>query len=144
MREIKHIVIHCTATQPESTVESIKRYWKEVKKWKQVGYHYLIAKDGFINYLASEDQVTNGVGGHNQHSIHVSYIGGIDKQGKPKDTRTIQQLTAMKSIVARLMAKYPKAKVLGHRDFEGVSKACPSFDVESWLQKELLTKKSIT
>ena len=138
MRVITHIVIHCTATQPEATVESIKRYWKEVKGWQQVGYHYLIDKNGFVNYLAKEEEVTNGVGGHNQHSVHVSYIGGVDKQGKPKDTRSQSQLNAMKTIVARLKAKYPHAEILGHRDFPNVAKACPSFDVKEWLIDEEL------
>ena len=31
--------------------------------------------------------------------------------------------------------KYPKAKILGHRDFPNTKKTCPNFDVELWLKK---------
>jgi hypothetical protein len=40
----------------------------------------------------------------------------------------------MTTIVKDLQSKYPNAKVLGHRDFPKVSKACPSFDVAAWLK----------
>ncbi|MND74232.1 N-acetylmuramoyl-L-alanine amidase [compost metagenome] len=133
MREIKYIVLHCTATQPNATVESIKNYWKNTLKWSNPGYHYLIGSDGFIHELLPEEKVSNGVAGYNLNSVHVSYIGGVDKTGAPKDTRTPQQLASMKSIVQRLKDKYPEAKTLGHRDFPRVKKACPSFDVSNWL-----------
>lgn len=77
---------------------------------------------------------TNGVKGHNKDSVHISYIGGIDKQGKPKDTRTPEQITSMIALIKMLKEIYPDADVLGHRDFPGVKKACPSFDVKSWLK----------
>lgn len=136
-RNIKFIVLHCTATQPFATVESIQRYWREVKKWKSPGYHYIISANGGVKQLADENQATNGVLGHNHECIHISYIGGVDKGGKPADTRTPEQLEAMKRLVMKLRAKYPTAKIQGHRDF-GVKKACPSFDVADWLRKSLL------
>ena len=39
----------------------------------------------------------------------------------------------MFDIIVALTERYPKAQVLGHRDFPGVAKACPSFDVKTWL-----------
>lgn len=136
MRKIDHIVIHCTATQPHATVEAIQRYWKEVMKWKSPGYHYIISANGGVKQLAAEAAITNGVAGYNSNSIHVSYVGGIDDKGQPKDTRTPQQLASLLTIVKRLKAKYPKAVIQGHRDFPNVHKACPSFDVKEWLKKE--------
>lgn len=136
MRKINNIVIHCTATQPDAKVESIKKYWKEVMGWKQVGYHYIIDAAGTVHQLAEESAVTNGVSGHNKDSIHISYIGGIDKKGKAKDTRTEAQRKAMLLKVLDLKFRYPGVRVLGHRDFEGVRKECPSFDVAAWLKEE--------
>lgn len=139
MREIKYIVLHCTATQPFATVEAIQNYWKTPPPngmgWKMPGYHYIISANGGVKQLAGEDQVTNGVAGYNAHSIHISYIGGIDKTGKPEDTRTPQQIEAQIKLLKTLRAKYPKAIIQGHRDFPNVHKACPSFDVKTWLQK---------
>jgi N-acetylmuramoyl-L-alanine amidase len=134
-RNIKFIVVHCTATQPNATVEAIRRYWKEVRGWGDTpGYHYLLQRDGEFIELLPEEKQSNGVYGHNAESINMSYIGGIDKDGKPEDNRTDAQKHAMFDKIVELTEKYPEAQVLGHRDFPGVTKACPSFDVRAWLK----------
>jgi N-acetylmuramoyl-L-alanine amidase len=133
-RNVKFIVIHCTATQPETAIESIRRYWKEVKGWHDVpGYHYIIKPSGEIIKLLDESLNSYGVYAHNNECISISYIGGIDRAGKPKDTRTRLQEVAMFNKVIELTEHYPDAKVVGHRDFPNVHKACPSFDVKTWL-----------
>ena len=139
MRQINHIVIHCTATQPTATVKGILNYWKNTLKWKNPGYHYLIEPNGEINHLQDEKCPSNGVRGHNPDSIHVSYIGGVDRDNKtPKDTRTVQQIEAMTGLVRTLKDRYPNADILGHRDFPGVAKACPSFNVKEWVAQSRL------
>lgn len=133
-RNIQYIVIHCTATQPSATIESIKKYWKEVRGWKDtVGYHYLIKTDGEVVQLLDENKNSNGVYKHNSVCINVAYIGGIDKAGQPKDTRTRAQENALFDLIVALTEKHKGAKVFGHRDFPEVKKACPSFDVKTWL-----------
>jgi N-acetylmuramoyl-L-alanine amidase len=133
-REVRYIVIHCTATQPETSLESIKKYWREVKGWKDVpGYHYIIKPSGEIIKLLEENKNSYGVYAHNNECISISYIGGIDKAGKAKDTRTRKQETAMFNKIVELSNRYPNAKIVGHRDFPDVKKACPSFDVKTWL-----------
>ncbi len=133
-RDVKYIVIHCTATSPNATVESIKRYWKEVKGWGDTpGYHYLIKADGEIIPLLDESKNSNGVYAHNNECISLSYIGGVDNLGKPKDTRSIKQQATMFNKIVELTHRYPQAQVVGHRDFPNVHKACPSFDVKTWL-----------
>ncbi|MBL7748765.1 MAG: N-acetylmuramoyl-L-alanine amidase [Chitinophagaceae bacterium] len=133
-RNIKYIVVHCTATPPEAKVENIVRYWKEQLGWKNPGYHYIIKRNGEIVSLLSEDLVSNGVKNYNQQSVHISYIGGIDKNNKPVDNRTPEQKKAMFNKLVALSEKYPEAQIKGHRDFPGVIKACPSFDVRTWLK----------
>jgi N-acetylmuramoyl-L-alanine amidase len=135
MRKITHIVIHCTGTQPEARVEAIQKYWREVMKWRSPGYHYLIEANGDINFLQENNRPTNGVSGHNAGAIHVCYIGGIDRQGKPSDTRTAAQNRSLEAVVRSLRSEYPQAQILGHRDFPGVKKACPSFEVSAWLRQ---------
>lgn len=131
MRQIKYIVLHCTATQPRTSVTAITNYWKNTLKWRSPGYHYLIDSTGYEHDLLSEDKIANGVAGYNAVSIHVSYIGGIDKKGKPMDTRTPQQKDALRSRLHALKTRYPDAIIQGHRDFPGVKKACPSFDAKA-------------
>jgi N-acetylmuramoyl-L-alanine amidase len=134
-REIRYIVVHCTATQPNTKIENISRYWKEQLGWKNPGYHYIIKRNGEIVALQPEHLIANGVKDFNSHSIHISYIGGIDKDNTPLDNRTDAQQFSMFNKIVELMEKYPQAKVLGHRDFPNVAKACPSFDVRSWLHE---------
>lgn len=134
-RVIKYIVIHCTATAPNAQLKAIQNYWREKLGWKSPGYHYLVEANGEVNHLLAEDKISNGVAGYNANSIHLSYIGGVGKDGiTPQDTRTPQQTAAMITLLRTLRERYPDALVLGHRDFPGVKKACPSFDVKAWLQ----------
>jgi N-acetylmuramoyl-L-alanine amidase len=130
MRKIDYIVIHCTATQPNTKKESILSYWKNTLKWKSVGYHRLIDANGVIHELAKYEKITNGVKGFNSESIHFSYIGGIDESGRPKDTRTLKQKESLLYLVKQAKKQFPNAIVQGHRDF-GANKACPSFDAKN-------------
>lgn len=150
MREIKYIVVHCTATPVTTTIESIKRYWKEELGWKNPGYHYIIKRNGEIVNINAEANISNGVAGHNRYSIHISYIGGVDENGKPVDNRTDEQKRSILGKLVELARKYPAAAILGHRDFSpdkngnGIIeyfewiKGCPSFDVKEWLQNNNL------
>jgi N-acetylmuramoyl-L-alanine amidase len=131
MRNIKYIVIHCTATQPNTKKEAILSYWKNTLKWKTVGYHRLIDANGVIHELAKFEQITNGVKGYNSESIHFSYIGGIDESGRPKDTRTLKQKESLLYLVKQAKKQFPNAIVQGHKDFKGVAKACPSFEAKN-------------
>ncbi|MCC6371195.1 MAG: N-acetylmuramoyl-L-alanine amidase [Bacteroidia bacterium] len=132
-RNIEYIVVHCTATPTNTTMESIKRYWKETLKWNNPGYHYIIHRDGRIEQLLDESQISNGVKGFNPVCVNLSYIGGVDKNNNPTDNRNRAQEDAMFNLIVHLTERYPKAKVCGHRDFPNVHKACPSFDVKQWL-----------
>lgn len=133
MRTINNIVLHCTATPQNTSIESIQRYWKEEKKWKTPGYHYIIKPDGTAVNLVPIEKVSNGVENHNHDSIHISYIGGIDKHGFPFDNRTPAQKKTQIELLKKYKTLFPKAQILGHRDFNK-RKACPSFDVKAWLR----------
>ncbi len=130
MREIKEIIVHCAAT-PEGkdyTVQDIRR-WHLKRGFKDIGYHFVIYRDGSINVGRPVAQIGAHCAGHNRNSIGICYIGGLAKDGKtPKDTRTEEQKKAMKSLIMRLHFMYPKATIHGHREF--ARKACPCFDAK--------------
>ena len=129
MRTITHLVVHCTATPATASVASIQRHWREVLKWRAMGYHVIIEANGNVVRLADDSAVCNGVAGHNATSLHVSYIGGIRlPSGIPHDTRTDAQKAALERVLREWKQKYPRAVIQGHRDFPNVRKACPSFD----------------
>ncbi len=52
---------------------------------------------------------------------------------RPSDTRTVAQKRALSELVASYRLKYLGVVVRGHRDWPGVKKACPSFDVSTQL-----------
>ncbi len=130
MRDIKFIAVHCTATQPETSIQTIQKYWQEVLKWKTPGYHFIVEANGKVTELLPVAKVSNGVAGYNSITINVSYIGGIDKEGKPKDTRTLAQKISLQELLEDIKEHYPNAVIQGHKDFPKVSKECPSFDAK--------------
>ena len=139
MRKIDKIVVHCSAGSQKNTAADIVRFHTlptpKGRGWKTPGYHYIIEADGTVVAVVPEARVSNGVAGHNAHAINVCYIGGVDLSRKvngqfpPLDNRTPAQKAALRSLLAMLRAKYPSAKIYGHRDF--APKACPSFDAKS-------------
>ena len=132
-REIKYIAIHCTATQPTATVAAIQRHWKDQLGWKSPGYHLLIEPNGTIHRLLDFNGIANGVRGYNKESIHISYIGGITKEGSPIDNRTEAQKESILLCIKEVI-EWADNKCLiiqGHRDFPDVNKACPCFDAKA-------------
>jgi N-acetylmuramoyl-L-alanine amidase len=133
-RKVDYIVIHCTGASQNQTVESIRRHWREVMEWKNVGYHRLISADGTVHKLADFNEVTNGVKGFNHNSIHICYIGG-----QHNDNRTEAQKAAILDCIfeaLKWMDNPENVIIQGHRDFEGVRKNCPQFSAlneYSWI-----------
>ena len=129
-RKIKYIAIHCTGANQDQTVESIKRYWKENLGWKDPGYHRIIDKFGNITKLADFNDVTNGVKGFNQSSIHICYIGG-----QHLDNRTEEQKAKILECIHEALewVDAPEDIIIqGHRDFPNTNKACPQFDCSEY------------
>ena len=150
-RQITHLVVHCTAT-PEGqdrTVEQIRADHKR-QGWSDIGYHYVIYRDGTIHLGRDVNYSGAHVSGHNAKTIGIVYVGGLEnKPGvaysklPPKDTRTLEQRDALIALLESLRLLYPKAKICGHRDFSPDKngngliepfewiKSCPSFDAKS-------------
>lgn len=129
-RNIKEIIVHCSAT-PEGkdfTVADIKR-WHLARGFSDIGYHYVIYRDGSIHTGRDESIIGAHCTGHNTNSIGVCYIGGCVSNGKtPKDTRTEAQKVSLLKLLSELKKKYPEAKIYPHYKF--AAKACPSFNAE--------------
>ena len=135
MREIKYIVIHCTDTPPNTTVESILNFWKVQRKWNKPGYHYITKANGEVVKLLDEKIPSNGVLGFNENCVNVCYIGGRTKEGKSGDTRTRAQENALFDKIVELTEKYPKAEIKGHGEFPNQGgRTCPNFNVKEWLK----------
>lgn len=134
MRTINYIAVHCSATPQTTKVSSIQNYWKTNLGWKNPGYHVIVEANGNAVELLPIDQVSNGVAGYNSQTINISYIGGIDANGKPTDNRTCEQKVAILHYLHKWRKMFPSARIQGHKDFPNVKKACPSFDAKKEYQ----------
>jgi hypothetical protein len=149
MATLKYLVIHCTATPEGREVSSadIRRWHTSPvtgggRGWKQVGYTDLIHLDGSIERLVDNNEdgnvdpweITNGARGYNSISRHIVYSGGVGSDGKtPKDTRTAAQKQAMAGYVKEFHSRFPGVRIVGHNEL--AAKACPSFNVQTWLRE---------
>lgn len=130
---VKFLTIHCAAT-PEGrkvTAEQITEWDKA--KFGQTSYHWVVELNGAMRRTLKDTEKGAHVGKANTGNIGVCYIGGVDKMGNPKDTRTDAQKKSLLTLVRTYKERYPHIVIRGHRDWPGVNKACPSFDVTSWL-----------
>ncbi|MFA9212483.1 MAG: N-acetylmuramoyl-L-alanine amidase [Candidatus Methylacidiphilales bacterium] len=146
-REIKHIVVHCTAGNPNETIAQLKAGFA-ARGWRNNGYHIVVDGSGARHNITPLESIANGVAGHNSKSIHLTYMGGVNmKTGKPEDTRTAAQKAQLLAILKELRKQYPTAEIVGHRDFSpdknknGVIesfewiKVCPSFNAKKEYEK---------
>lgn len=143
-RVITDIVVHCTASAYGSDLSAadIRRTHIKDKGFADIGYHYVVRLDGKIEPGRDVDKIGAHVRDYNSHSIGVVYVGGLDKDGNAKDTRTELQKNALLNLLLDLRKLYPKAKISGHRDFspdkngDGIIspcewiKSCPCFDAK--------------
>lgn len=143
-RIINKIVVHCTATKEgvDFGVETVDK-WHRKRGWNGCGYHYLIRLNGDIEVGRPENVTGAHVKGYNRKSMGIAYVGGLDKNMAPKDTRTEAQKKALVCLIENLLIKYPDSEILGHRDLsedlngDGViqpfewTKVCPCFDAKN-------------
>jgi N-acetylmuramoyl-L-alanine amidase len=133
------IAIHCSATRPSQDVGVADiRKWHKAQGWSDIGYHFVIRRNGKIEKGRVVDAVGAHVAGFNASSVGICMVGGVSQKDftKAENNFTKEQFAALRSLLTWVSARYPKAKVRGHRDFPKVNKACPSFDAIAWAKKE--------
>lgn len=142
MRKINLAVIHCTATEEgiNYVVADIRR-WHLARGFSDIGYHFLIHLDGTIERGRPIEMPGAHAKGYNTKSIGICYVGGLNHDSEPADTRTVAQIHVLRAMVSVVRAMYPGIKVVGHRDLSvdlngdgAISKnewmkACPCFNM---------------
>lgn len=131
MRKISRIVVHCSDTE-SGNVDSIRRYHVSHNGWNDVGYHFVITRDGTIEPGRPLSKAGAHVSGANYDSIGICLIGKNDF--KP------HQFEALRDLVAALKAQFGGLSVFPHNVFPSAKKqgkTCPNFDVEKVLKEEV-------
>jgi N-acetylmuramoyl-L-alanine amidase len=140
MRQITEIFIHCSATQPkwmaanscQQKVEEIRR-WHTGKGWSDIGYHFVVDRQGEVCVGRPVERVGAHAKGHNKNSIGICLIGGFgsDANDKFDEHYTDLQRKALDNLLEDLTEKHKNAKIRGHNEIS--NKACPAFQVEEYL-----------
>ncbi len=141
MRLITEIIVHCTATRPEwwagrktsEKVEEIRRWHVQDRGWKNIGYHYLIDRDGTVAEGRPVEQVGAHVQGKNTGTIGIALFGGHGSAETDdfSENFTPAQDKALRELIAKLKSRFRTInKVSGHNEY--AAKACPGFYVPKW------------
>jgi N-acetylmuramoyl-L-alanine amidase len=123
MREINKIVVHCTDSDDslDIGVKEIRR-WHQQRGWSDVGYHYIIRRDGRLERGRHDEIMGAHVKGHNSDSIGIVWAG--------RRVASTEQLLTLYGLLRGLMAKYDLQvfDIYGHTELDS-KKTCPNLDM---------------
>lgn len=139
------IIIHCTATppdwrkadSPQARRDAIREMHVAPKPkgrgWRDIGYHWLIDRDGTILRGRAETEIGSHVAGHNTGTIGISLFGGLTSKHRDpfEKNYTNAQEVALLDLIEDIMARTKIAWIKGHNEFDN-GKACPGFWVPDW------------
>lgn len=139
---ITEIILHCADTRPDwmagralsEKVAEIRRWHVEERGWRDIGYHWVIDRDGSVAPGRPETEIGAHVEGHNRGTIGVCLLGGYGASADDPFEKnfTVNQEVAMRRLVGEIKVRTVIRKVSGHNDY--AAKACPGFQVAVFLQ----------
>lgn len=148
MREITRLIVHCSATKPSMDIGRAEiDDWHRQRGWSQIGYHFVIRRNGDIEMGRPVAKIGAHVRGYNTKSIGICIVGGVSEHGNPENNFTAPQFESLQLLLIGLASEYQVSpdRMMGHRDLspdlndDGEitenewMKACPSFDVRGWV-----------
>ena len=94
------IVIHCASTPASMDigVKEIKKWHIEDNKWDDIGYHYVIRRDGTLETGREEHRTGSHARQVNGTSLGVCLVGGYGSGGW-ENNFTEEQFVALKDII---------------------------------------------
>ena len=131
MRAIKRIVVHMSYTPPSMDVgvPEIRDWHVNGNGWRDIGYHYVIRRNGTIEHGRPVEQAGAHVAGHNADSIGICLVGGKREDRDSADCNyTLDQWEALRELLDKLAETYQDTELCGHRDL--ANRECPGFDAK--------------
>jgi N-acetylmuramoyl-L-alanine amidase len=134
MQTIMWLVVHCSATPKTKNMTTLElRHAHMLRGEHDIGYHYVIERDGSIHNGRAHDIPGAHASGYNRHSLGICLIGGRKgKTNKTEDNFTSLQKGTLTDLLAILTNDYEGAEVVGHSDLDGVTHGCPGFNVKEF------------
>lgn len=139
---IAEVILHCSATRPgwlarEGVVaktEEIRR-WHLARGWRDIGYHFLVDRDGTLSKGRPVHEIGAHTRSHNRHTLGICLIGGHGAAATDSfgDHFTEPQREALRQLLAWLREETGFDTLSGHNDY--AAKGCPGFKVQpgDWL-----------
>lgn len=138
MRPVRRIIVHCSLTRPDQDIgaEEITRWHVNENGWSDIGYHYVIRRDGTLEAGRPLSREGAHCKGNNDDSIGICLVGGrklylATKESMHEFNYNIEQLSTLQSIIKILNDTFGPLRVSGDRDWHP-DKWCPGFDVRAW------------
>ena len=141
---VDEIVLHCSDTRPEwmqtrtfkARVAELRRWHIEDRGWKDIGYHWVIDRNGLVLPGRTEGTIGAGVEGHNRGVIHICLLGGHGsaETDQLRDYFTADQGLRLRDLIAAVQSRTPITRISGHNEW--AAKACPGFYVPAWLKEK--------
>jgi len=149
IKTVDTIFVHCAATRPEwyegrtltDKVAEIRRWHVEGNKWRDIGYHWIIDRDGSIAKGRDESEVGAHVAGRNTGSLGICLIGGFGSNEKDPFEKnfTPAQDKALRALIEEIQGRAAIKHIRGHN--EVAAKACPGFQVSRWFKHQPASPK---
>jgi N-acetylmuramoyl-L-alanine amidase len=128
------IIVHCSYTPPSMDIgASVIRNWHLERGWSDIGYHYVITRDGTIEDGRPVGLVGAHTKGVNWRSIGICLVGGKNEDEDEDEFNFTQpQMTSLNLLVKDILKthKGESIRVAGHNEFS--EKSCPCFNVPAW------------
>ena len=138
-KKTEMIVVHCAATKPSMDIgyKEIRKWHVEDNGWDDVGYHYIVRRDGKVEEARSEAFQGAHAPAVNSKSIGVCLVGGMAEDGGAENNFTLEQFLSLKDLIKKIKTTNPNIKeILGHCDVQDNKPNCPGFNLKEWLIKE--------
>ena|SRR3990172_1240520 len=133
MRKIDNIIIHHSGNT--DTPEKIRELHVEKNGWDDIGYHFMISREGQVFTGRKLETIGAHVKRFNESSIGICLLGNFDNE-EPQES----QLLALNNLINNLMEEIglEDSCIKLHRDFEDVEKSCPGKNIS----KELILSQT--
>lgn len=136
---VNEIILHCADTRPDwmagrplpEKVAEIRRWHVQERGWRDIGYHWVVDRDGAVAHGRPETEIGAHVEGHNRGTIGICLLGGYGSSADDPFAKnfTVAQASAIKQLIAEINRRTAIRKISGHNDY--AAKACPGFRVNA-------------
>lgn len=124
-------VTHYSGAAHNQSVKAIQNFHMDTRGWVDIGYNFLVNRDGQVFEGRGWDLIGAHAAGHNTESIGVCHIGndGDHTMSSLRAIRWLYDLATVRGGGRRL-------RMTGHRDIGQTS--CPGGQLEAWVKGGML------